>query len=233
VATTARASLKKQLYDPDLKRERESLPLGEFVYKRVRGAIQDGVYPPGSRLREEEIAQYVGVSRTPVREALRLLHAHGLVENTSGRGLAVTELDRGQVLELYAMRELLEGAAARLAAQFASRPEIEALEHALDACRGETSDPALAARANRAFHEVIYQAAHNRYLVQSLDRLSDALALLPRTTYEVPGRAEAAAEEHLSILNAIAARDPDAAEQHARHHIQEARRHRIHLLFSR
>src|SRR6478736_3301539 len=101
--------------------------LGEAVFRSLCEALQGGTYRAGDRLREEEVAQRLNVSRTPVREALGRLAARGFVAPSGGRGLVVRNLDISEVLELYAMREILEGAAARLAAEHASAPEIDAL----------------------------------------------------------------------------------------------------------
>src|SRR5262249_59308658 len=96
----------------------------EFVFAALRDAIWDGRFAPGERIPEEEIARSLGVSRTPVREALRRLQERGMLSIGAGRSLVVAELSQQQVLELYAMREILEGSAARFAAQHAHRAEI-------------------------------------------------------------------------------------------------------------
>src|SRR5690606_40394332 len=127
-------------------------------------------------------------------------------------GLAISGLDRQQIMELYAMRAMLEGSAARFAAENASTGDLAALTH-IAGLFGDQQDgaPALAA-ANRLFHDTICQAAHNRYLARMLADLNDSLALLPDTTFSVAGRAEAAGAAHRAILDAIVARKPDAAE---------------------
>ena len=94
----------------------------DFVFDSLRDAISDGRIAVGERVREEEIARDLGVSRTPVREALQRLHQRGLLVLGAGRGLVVAELGQHQVLQLYAMREILEGSAARFAAQHANAP---------------------------------------------------------------------------------------------------------------
>jgi DNA-binding GntR family transcriptional regulator len=99
----------------------------DFVFETLRDAIWDGRIARGVRIREEEIARNLGVSRTPVREALQRLQQRGLLVVGAGRGLVVAELSHLQVVELYAMREILEGSAARFAAQHASDTEIEIL----------------------------------------------------------------------------------------------------------
>src|SRR6478672_4683069 len=99
----------------------------DFVYDSLRDAISDGRIAGGERVREEEVARNLGVSRTPVREALQRLQQRGLPVVGAGRGLVVARLSQQQVIELYAMREILEGSAARFAAQHATPAEIAIL----------------------------------------------------------------------------------------------------------
>ena len=200
------------------------------VRERIREAIRSGRYKPGDRIRETEVADWLDVSRTPVREAFRRLESEGLLTFESWRGVVVADLDRQQVSELYAMREVLEGAAARLAARHIDDCEIEVLELLLDRADKTNNDPATLAEINRQFHEMIYGAAHNRYLTQTLEQLRNALALLRGTTFAVPGRAETAAREHRAILDAIRRRDSNNAEAAARAHIEAAHRARLRLL---
>jgi DNA-binding GntR family transcriptional regulator len=202
----------------------------EMVYKRVVNAIQSGALRPGQRIREAELAKALNVSRTPIREAMHKLTAEGLVVAGPSRGLAVVELDEGQVQELYFVRSTLEGAAARLAAQYASANEIGFLRRLLDDL-AQTATPAEAAESNRVFHKAILQAARNQYLTRALTQLSTYLALLPSTTFELPGRREKAHEEHRKIVDAIEKRDPQAAEQAAREHIEIAAISRFSMMF--
>lgn len=210
--------------------DRAGLPLGEAVYRSLCQALRAGLYRPGDRLREEEIAARLGVSRTPVREALGRLMARGFVTQAGGRGLVVRNLDMTEILELYAMREVLEGAAARLAAQHASQPEIEALQDLERAFEAQPQNPREMARLNRLFHEAVFRAARNRFLDSALQELQDAIALLGVTTFSVAGRPSPAGHEHRLIVAAISGRDPDKAEQAARQHIREALRARMTLL---
>jgi DNA-binding GntR family transcriptional regulator len=204
--------------------------LGEAVFRSLCEALQAGGYRAGDRLREEEVAQRLNVSRTPVREALGRLAARGFVEPAGGRGLIVRSLDTAEVLELYAMREILEGAAARLAAEHASPPEIDALRDIEAAFAEATDEAAEMARLNRAFHEAICRAARNRYLDNASRELQDWIALLGATTFSVNGRPSTSHKEHLAIIHAIAARDGDKAEKLARAHIREALRCRLKLM---
>ena len=213
-----------------LDRQETELPLAERVFRQLRQALRGGLYRPGDRLREQEVAERLKVSRTPVREALGRLAMQGLVEPAGSRGMIVRSLTTAEVLELYAMRELLEGAAARLAAQHASRPEFDALADLEAEFEASAPDAPQMARLNLMLHEAITRAARNRYLDGALQELQDAIALLGPTTFSVAGRPASAAEEHREIIAAIAARDPDKAEQAARAHIREALRFRLKLL---
>ena len=202
--------------------------LADQAYDRFREALHQGVLAPGQRVLETEIAERFGMSRTPVREAIRRLQAEGLVTPLPGRGLCVARYDHAEMEELYVTREALEGIAARLAAANAGRPDIALLQRLVTE---EAGLPAGAlAEHNRRFHRALHQAAHNRYLLRSLSALSDALALLGPTTLEQPGRAGAAQAEHAAIVAAVARRDEAAAEAAARAHIAAAYEARLGLV---
>lgn len=201
------------------------LSLADQAYDRFREELRRGALVPGQRVLETEIAERFGMSRTPVREAIRRLQSEGLVAQLPGRGLCVARYDHAEVDELYVMREALEGTAARLAAQNAGRPDIALLQRLV---AEEAMLPVEAlAEHNRRFHRALHQAAHNRYLLRALSAISDALLLLGPTTLELPGRAAAAREEHARIVAAIAARDAAAAEAAARAHIAAAHEARL------
>jgi len=210
----------------------ESLPLSEQAYRSILEAIQTGTLRPGTRMREVELAKSLGISRTPVREALGRLMSEGLAVNDPVRGMIIAELDYANVNELYAMREVLEGTAARFAAQHASEAEITILLELIE--RERQLDGASAAdmvNHNRVFHDTLYRAAHNRYLVKTLSTLRETMALLGRTTLANQGRSAQAVEEHLAIVAAIRDRAPEAAEAAARHHIRAAHHSRLKLMF--
>ncbi|MGJ5179638.1 GntR family transcriptional regulator [Bradyrhizobium oligotrophicum] len=212
---------------PALTIDRDNVSLGEAVFRALCQALENGLYRSGDRLREDEVAQKLNVSRTPVREAFGKLVAKGWVQPAGGRGLIVRSLDQNEILELYAMREILEGAAARLAAQYAVQAELAALRdiHARFAS-GEDGAIELA-RLNRLLHGAIQRAARNRYLDAALEDMHVATALLGTTTFAAEGRPATAAAEHGELIEAIAARDPDRAETIARSHIREALRTRL------
>jgi DNA-binding GntR family transcriptional regulator len=199
----------------------------DFVYDSLRDAIWEGRFAHGERIREEEIAGVLGVSRTPVREALQRLQQRGLLVVGPGRGLMVAQLSKQQVFELYAMREILEGSAARFAARHANEAEIEILHRLQRELAASEGDALTLVKLNRRFHQSIYEAAHNQYLLETLGTLNDSMALLHSTTFRVPSRRPETDEEHRRIVAAIEKRDPDAAEQAAREHIRQAQRTRF------
>lgn len=218
--------------DNSLKVQRSSLPRGQQAYRYILEAIQQQHLKPGDRLREADLAELIGLSRTPVREALSRLEAEGLIVNDPVRGMMVTELDYSMISELYIVREILEGAAARLAAQHASEVELTILQEVCanyEHCRNDAFE---LATANRRFHDVIYRCAHNRYLLKTLNSLHDTMALLGVTTLTSPERRKNTIDEHVDILNAILARDADLAEQRMREHIRAAQRVRLRRLYS-
>jgi DNA-binding GntR family transcriptional regulator len=200
--------------------------LGQEAYDRIRAAIRDGALQPGLRLTETDLAARFGVSRTPVRHAIARLEAEGLLTHEPRRGLSVTQPDHQQVIELYVMREILEGAAARLAAQHATETELATMAELVEAEPATFTDPAALADLNQRFHGLLYLAAHNRYLLRSLGQISATIALLP-TLLTVDGRAEQAHEEHGVLLAALRQRDGNAAEDAARAHARAAQRHRL------
>jgi DNA-binding GntR family transcriptional regulator len=191
------------------------------AYQLILEAIDTGVYKPGSRLVESELADRFGVSRTPIREALQRLETQSLLTR-DGRSLIVASLDHSQLSELYVVRGELEGLAARLAARHATPEEKRVLRDMLESDRKLQNDPEAMARANRRFHKQIHLASHNRYLVQQLDLVHRSMALLASTSIAAEGRTVDTLEEHERIVRAIEAGDGDAADAALREHISQA-----------
>ncbi len=192
------------------------------AYTLILEAIEAGVYKPGDRLVESELAERLGVSRTPVREALQRLETQSMLAR-DGRSLIVATLDHNQLAELYAVRTELEGLAARLAARHATDEEIRVLRLMAEEDRALTGgDPRALSRANKRFHKQIHLASHNRFLVQQLDLVHRSMALMANTSFAAEGRDEVALAEHEAIVAAIAARDGDAAHAALRAHISKA-----------
>src|SRR4051794_14226197 len=213
-----------EIFDPSASQPRSR---ADFVYESLRDAISDGRIVGGERVREEEVARNLGVSRTPVREALQRLQQRGILVLGPGRGLLVAQLGHEQVVELYAMREILEGSAARFAAMNASLAEIATLYQLQEGLRTAEGDDMLHITLNRRFHQAIYEAAHNRYLTQTLESLNDSFALLRSSTFRLPDRRRNSDDERHRIIAAIEKRDPDLAEKEAREHILQSQRTRF------
>ncbi|MDU8911955.1 GntR family transcriptional regulator [Aestuariicoccus sp. MJ-SS9] len=196
-------------------------PAQKDAYSLILEAIDVGVFRPGDRLVESDLAERFGVSRTPIREALQRLETQSLLAR-DGRSLIVASLDHNQMAELYVVRTELEGLAARLAARHATEEEIEVLRDMVTEDRALLNDPSALARANRRFHKMIHLASHNRYLVQQLDLVHRSMALMATTSLAAQGRGEIALAEHQAIVDAIARRDEDAANKALRDHISVA-----------
>ena len=207
---------------------------GSGAHELLLEAIESGALPPGTRLREAELAERFHISRTPVREALKRLEAQGLVLHEPHHGAVVASLDYGQMTELYHMREVLEGTAAGLAATHATPTEVEILREMVERDRnliggGLPEGPAALAATNRAFHRQVRLSARNRFLNTGLDNMRVSLALLAGTTLAASNRGAESVEEHAAIVAAIEARDAAGAEAAARRHIRNAFKVRIGL----
>jgi DNA-binding GntR family transcriptional regulator len=211
-------------------KDADDLPGGERAYRYIRQALATQKLLPGDRLREVDLAETIGLSRTPIREALARLEAEGLVVHDSTLGIMVAELDYNMITELYFIREILEGTAARLAAQHASDVEISLLEDMCEQYAISVGNEEQLAVSNRQFHELLYNCSHNRYLIKMLKTLHDTLTLLRHTTLTDPKRVKDTIKEHQAVVNAIKKHDPDASEKALREHIYASQKLRIRRL---
>lgn len=205
------------------------LPQGQSAYDRLLEDIRLGVLLPGARLREVDLAERLGISRTPVREALRRLEADGLVEHLPRQGASLRRLSYAEVMELYEMRAVLEGTAARLAARAASDLELHELSE-INAAMTASGLPSDVARLNRQFHTSLINAAKNRYLQSAIGAMARTLLILGQSTLFDPARSKSTAQEHENLLRALHARDGLKAEELMHTHIEEAHRIRLRQL---
>lgn len=195
----------------------------DVAYWTVRDAIRTGVIRPGERLIEVDLAAALEMSRTPVREALRRLDVERLVEHAPRRGYLVPTITLDELVEIFEIREVLEGLAARRAALRMGAAEVDALratvermEQALDA-----DDLTHLAEASVRFHRLLRSGSRHARLPTLIGVLGDSHPSFG--AHELaPERAAAAVAEHRAIVEAIAARDPDAAETLTRQHAQHA-----------
>jgi DNA-binding GntR family transcriptional regulator len=197
------------------------IPQGQGAYRRLLDEIRSGALAPGARLRETDLADRLGISRTPVREAIRQLEADGLVVHLPRQGATIRSLDHAEVVELYEMRAVLEGTAARLAARAASDIELAELM-ALNAELARAPAGPQARELNRQFHRTLIEAARNRFLVKSMSALQKTLLILGPSTLAEPDRAVSAVKEHGAVLVALQQRDGGAAEAAMRAHVEAA-----------
>ena len=203
---------------------------GETTYERLCEEIRSGKLPPGSRLRETEIAERLAVSRTPVREAIRRLEADGLVDHLPRSGAVVRKLEYPELMELYEMRTVLEGTAARLAARAASPVELEELVAINDEMRAAAGRPEVVIGLNRQVHKLLLDAARNRFLLRAMATVENTLLILGSSSMAKPDRAREAVDEHREVLDALLARDGAAAEAAMRRHMERAQFARLRIL---
>jgi DNA-binding GntR family transcriptional regulator len=203
---------------------------GVKAHQILREAIATGRLKPGARVLESELAALLDMSRTPVREAIATLEAEGLVSVDGARGRIVTKLDYQSMMELYAVREVLEATAAGLAARNASEMEMIALRGMVELEEQILEDAGRLADHNRRFHEAIFYCSHNRYILKMLEYIQTGMLLLGQVTRVGDERRGTALSEHRAIVEAIEARDATAAEAAVRHHVRQAQQARIQLL---
>lgn len=196
------------------------------AYEEVRGLILRGAYNPGQRLHEEELAAAVGVSRTPIREALRQLHSEGLVRVVPHRGTRVTDLTPSEVLGSYEVRAVLESAAARLAATRLTDTDLAQLRRCQDEMEsvvrtGSPREIDQVAELNRAFHRVILTAAGNPELANSLGAV--IVPPLHRRFWHDPVARRRSFFYHREMIAAFEAGDEQWAEAVTKAHLLAAR----------
>lgn len=216
------------------KRHRNHYNAAEAVYMTLREAILHGVLPAGHPLGEIPLAEVFGRSRTPIREAIFKLESEKLAERFARRGLVVAQITREEVLEVYAVREMLDGFSARLAAVAITPTELDRLTWLNERLRdaATSGDAKAMIGLNIDFHEAICQASRNSLLLEFVQRIHEWVRRFSDTTMSQPGRGLEAVAEHESLLTAIRSRDPDSAERIARDHMGRARQLRIRMLQS-
>lgn len=199
-----------------------SRTLGQQVYEFVRGEILAGRFAPATELNEVAIAEELGVSRGPVREAFGRLNAEGLIETRPHRGSVVSELDQKEFLDAYQMREALEVFAVQLAMKHMTDDTIATLESHCDAMRkaaDETNEGAFF-QHNAAFHSTLVHAAQNVHLTRFHDALTDQMGRYQRVSVRLRGDLVSSIQEHQSIVDAIKNGDTALAMSQVREHVE-------------
>ncbi len=200
---------------------------GEAAYEALLTSIREGHFAPGDRLREEDVALRLSLSRTPVREALRRLETDGIVEHRPRIGAVIRKLSHAEVVELYEMRIVLERTAAELAAKHGSDAEFDALDAWNKEIARERKKPAKAAEINQRFHRGVYFAGRNRFLIASARGLNNSLLLLGPTTFTEDTRIDVVVGQHQDIIEALRGGDSKAAGAAAEIHLETSLRHRL------
>jgi DNA-binding GntR family transcriptional regulator len=211
-------------------RQHQSEPVAaDAIYSALREAILSGVLRAGERLAELQLAALFDRSRTPVREAILRLESDRLAERSPRRGFVVTSISREEILEVYAVREVLDGLAARLAAMACLPKDLDQLSWINQQLRkaGAEHNYRLMAEINVEFHETIARAGRNALLLQFMNQIHDWVRRFNETTFAYPGRIKESNKEHEELLDALARRLPDVAERVAREHTARAAEIRI------
>lgn len=196
-------------------------PLREMVFESLREAIILGRLKPGERLMEIQLAEEMGVSRTPVREAIRKLELEGFVVMVPRKGAYVAGVSVKDIADVFEVRQALEGLAAALAADRITEEEMEELEKVILQISGE-EDILTVVKGDHEFHELIYRASRNQRLTQIITHLSEQINRFRLTSLSVPGRLKIAVGEHKKIIEAICGRDVDLAFKLASEHMENA-----------
>lgn len=206
--------------------EHRSVSLAEQVFLRLENEILSGKYPIGAVLTETKLAGDLGVSRTPIREALQRLEQEHLVE-TGTKGILIIGVSRKDLEDIFAVRLRVEGLAARAAAERMSEAALEELREALELQEFYVprKDPEHVRGMDSRFHQLIYRGCGSTVLADVLLPLHRKVQKYRRVSVEDSGRAAESAAEHRRIYEAIAAHDPDGAERAMLTHIENAARH--------
>lgn len=199
-------------------------PLRELVLDAIRSAIINGTLQPRERLMEIQMAEELGVSRTPIREALRKLELEGFIVMVPRKGAYVSDLSFKDIADVFEIRAALEGLAAGLAAERITDDELETMERLLvgkqEAITAGDIDKLV--EVDTSFHELLYRASRNVRLATIISNLREQIQRFRLTSLSFPGRNKESLLEHKQIVEAIQSRDIQLARQLAQEHIENA-----------
>ena len=199
-------------------------PLREAICESLRNAIKKGKLKPGERLMEVQLAEELGISRTPVREAIRKLEQEGYVIMLPRRGTYVSSVSVHDVQEIFEIRTALESLSTGLAARRIENDELEQLQKLLSAIEGyiEKRDIDNIVKTDIEFHDLLYHVSRNERLSQIISNLKEQLSRFRTLSMSYPGRLEETLEEHREMVEAIASGDVEAAREAAERHMVRA-----------
>ncbi len=204
--------------------ESKYFSLEEKVYHELEEEILTGKLKRGEALTEISLSKRLGVSRTPVRSAIRRLTEDGLIETVANRGSVVVGITEADMIDIYRVRVRLEGLASKLAAECISKEGLETLTEAVELAEFYISkkDTEKLKELDSVFHETVYKEANNRWLARTLSELHKKIRTYRKLSLTVPGRLEASVAEHRQILDAIARGDSAEADRLTSLHIEAA-----------
>lgn len=199
-------------------------PLRDVVVESIRQAIISGQFPPGMRLMELQLAEEMGVSRTPVREAIRKMELEGLVVMIPRRGAYVADISIKDINEVYEVRTALDVLSAGLAAERIDKSEIQEMRELLaeEAALVEARDYPKIIDNDTAFHDVIYRASGNTRCMNIISNLREQITAIRGRSMPYPGRVEIMLKEHRAIFDAIAAGKVEKAQEAVQTHMENA-----------
>ncbi len=199
----------------------DNIPLRDAVFETLRDAILKGVLSPGQHLMEMQLAYQLGVSRTPVREAIRMLELEGLVNMVPRKGARVAAISEKSLCDVLEVRRALEELSVRLACTRMGRDDLEKLDSInqqfIRSCQSD--DVVQIARIDESFHAVIYEAADNAKLLQLLNQMQNQMYRYRIEYIKMKERRQILVEEHKKIIHSLARRDADVAAEATRTHI--------------
>ncbi len=218
---TKRNELNKQKIESLMKDIPERKSLGDYVYEKLKQAIIDGEITPGSRIIEGRIANILGISRTPVREAIHKLDRSGFLERLPSGGFTVSSLTREEIEEVFGIRSVLESYAARLAAINYNQEELKLLEAKLKEYKSCLEKGQLDALndINTEFHDTLYTLSRSPKLVEIIGNLKDHISRFRKILLNDARLAKVSDYDHQRMLEAMKRRDPDGVEKLVKEHI--------------
>jgi DNA-binding GntR family transcriptional regulator len=209
----------------DLQKEVSDHSLRGRVFHKIREDILEGKYAAGEPLTEVAISQNLGVSRTPVREALKQLELEGLVTSIPNKGTVVSGISKQDIIDIYEIRSLIEGLAARWAATKITDEQLKQLEEIIELTEfyTEKNNMEHLHELDTQFHEVIYEASNSKPLKHILSDFHHYAQRVRMQSIATPGRAKKSTEEHKAILEAIKNRNPEEAERLTNLHVKNVK----------
>jgi DNA-binding GntR family transcriptional regulator len=194
----------------------------EEVYKGIREKIISGVYAPGEGITEDALGRDLKTSRTPIREALIRLHSEGLVNIIQNKGTFVRRIRPIDLAEIFQLRMILEGAAARYCVDLVDEKKIGAIKAQLEKCHKKGVEDTRKARLGLDLHALIIEYTGNQRLKEVLDQLSAQILWVRDIAARIPGRVEKSLNQHIAIADALCAKNGKLAEKNMVDHLQSS-----------